>query len=271
MRVRFSLRQFELHGPVRQGTFGALLLALCLPVLSCGHSRGGGLAFPDRYRENGLYSYALGHGGRFRSGLALYEDLSRSLEEGGREDCDFALAIVFPEMLRYGSARNLLEFLATKVVYSLSPSFGGCTIGHFQMNAAFAETVERYVALSPGLKAAYPAIDFGGANGSLRDRSRRVGRINDLAGEADYLYAFIDICTEKFSLEDLDDERRLVLLATAYNAGMSRSRDDLERVASLDSYPAGFGSSASRWNYAAIALEFYQGRMRERESVSEGM
>ncbi len=235
------------------------LLLLVLPVVSCGKKMEGEILFPDVYKDNGLYSYAQEHEGRFRSSMALYEDLLKILKAEGREDCDFALAIVFPEMLRYGPARNLMEFLATKLVYSLSPSFGGCTIGHFQMKAAFAETVERYITLSPRLKAKYPGIDFNGANKKLKDRSLRVGRINDLPGEVDYLYAFIDICTEKFSLEGLGEEDRLILLATAYNAGMSRTKEDLERVSLLNSYPNGFNSPRSHWNYATIALEFYQG------------
>ena len=259
MKSRFPFRQFHRYCSVLLRAISVFFLALVLPVISCGRTGVGEISFPEQYKENGLYSYALGHGRRFRSGLDLYGQLSRSLEAQGRHDGDFALSIVFPEMLRYGSVRNLLECAATRAVYALSPSFGGCTIGHFQMKAAFAETVERYVTLSPGLRAKYPAIDFGGANKRIADRWQRVGRINGLPCELDYLYAFIDICTEKFSLEDLAAEDRLVLLATAYNAGMSRSRDDLERVSALNSYPSGFGSPSSRWNYAAIALEFYQG------------
>ena len=178
---------------------------------------------------------------------------------------DFALAIVFPEMLRYSSARNIMELLATKLVYSISPSFTGCTIGHFQMNVAFAETIERYVGLSVSLKSKYPAIDFGGDNKGFGERYRRVGRINSASEEADYLYAFIDICTDKFALGDLDDEARLVLLATAYKAGMSRSREELEQVSELNSFPNGLNSPSSKWNYATIALEFYQ-RQKEMES-----
>ncbi len=261
MKNSFRLLQSERYSVICQ-LFRFFFFLLFLPVVSCGKKMEGEILFPETYKENGLYSYAREHEGRFRSSMALYEDLFQILEAEGREDCDFALSIVFPEMLRYGSARNLMEFLATKLVYSLSPSFGGCTIGHFQMKAAFAETVERYVTLSPRLKAKYPGIDFNGANKKMKDRSKRVGRINDLPGEVDYLYAFIDICTEKFSLESLSEEDRLVLLATAYNAGMSRTKEDLERVSLLNSYPNGFHSPHSEWNYATIALEFYQGQSK---------
>ena len=195
--------------------------------------------------------------------MALYESLSADLAELNLDDCDFALAIVFPEMLRYSALRNGMEFLATAFVYSLSPAFGGCTIGHFQMNAAFAETIERYVGQSSFLQSKYPSIAFAGANKHIADRFRRVERINDRQGEADYLAAFIDICTEKFALDGMEAEERLVLLATAYNAGMSRTREELEQVSGLNSYPSGLNSAKSRWNYAAIALEFYQGRKKK--------
>ncbi|MBQ6568178.1 MAG: hypothetical protein IJR93_11530 [Treponema sp.] len=238
------------------------LAALSLPFLSCGRGKTAGIKaeIPDTYAENGLYSYARENGGSYRAALVLYGDLSAALEAGEREEPDFALSIVFPEMLRYSRARNVLEQLATRMAYGISPSFTGCTIGHFQMNVAFAETIERYVSLSASLKARYPGIDFGGASKRIGDRLRRVGRINRTDGETEYLYAFIDICTSKFSLGDLPDEERLVLLATAYNAGMSRSREELELVSALNSYPSGLNSPSSRWNYAAIALEFYQGR-----------
>ncbi len=238
------------------------LLALTLPLLSCGRGRTVDIqaGIPAVYAENGLYSYIRENGESYRAALVLYGDLSEALEARKQAEPDFALSIVFPEMLRYAPVRNVMEQLATRLVYGISPSFTGCTIGHFQMNVAFAETIERYVSLSAGLKARYPGIDFGGASKRLRDRLRRVGRINRTDGETDYLYAFIDICTSKFSLGDLDDEERLVLLATAYNAGMSRSREELEQVSVLNSYPSGLNSPSSRWNYATIALEFYQGR-----------
>ena len=185
----------------------ALGLVLVLPLVSCvksgGAEEGLGSYYNSVYADNGLVSYAIENSKSYESALALYESLSSELEKRGLEDCDFALSIVFPEMLRYGGFRNFMEFLATKLVYSVSPSFAGCTIGHFQMNVAFAETIERYVALSTALKSQYPGIDFGGGNKSLAERSRRVGRINSLAGEADYLYAFMDICSEKFNLGEL--------------------------------------------------------------------
>lgn len=258
MKAFFRLPRCGLPG------FFLLVLFFCL---SCSRKQEAELPVPSAYRENGLYSYAAGHEGAFRSAMALYESLTQDLpeeQEGrGPEDPDFALAIVFPEMLRYSAFRNGLEYLATCFVYGLSPSFGGCTIGHFQMNAAFAETIERYVSLSPRLKSTYPSIDFAGSNRRIRDRMQRVGRINDRQGEADYLAAFIAICTEKFALDDMADEDRLVLLATAYNAGMSRTREELEQVSVLDSYPSGLNSAGSRWNYATIALEFYQGRKKQ--------
>ncbi|MCR5622146.1 MAG: hypothetical protein K6G18_09845 [Treponema sp.] len=235
-----------------------LLPVVLTGMLSCGRAVAG--AGMEGHSQNGLYSYAAERQESYRSAMALYGELAPALEERELGNSDFALAIVFPEMLRYNRFRNWLEFLATELVYTLSPSFTGCTIGHFQMNVAFAETIERYVSLSPVLKAKYPAINYGGGNRTFGDRNRRVGRINCVAGEADYLFAFIEVCTEKFSLWDLGDEDRLVLLATAYNAGMSRSREELERVSTVNSYPSGLNSSKSKWNYAAIALEFYQGR-----------
>ena len=238
------------------------LAALSLPLLSCGQGKRTDIQaeIPAVYAENGLYSYARENGESYRAALVLYADLSEALKTRDWEEPDFALSIVFPEMLRYAPLRNVMEQLATRLVYGISPSFTGCTIGHFQMNVAFAETIERYVSLSAGLKARYPGIDFGGASKRLRDRLRRVGRINRIDGETEYLYAFIDICTNKFSLGDLADEDRLVLLATAYNAGMSRSREELEQVSSLNSYPSGLNSPSSKWNYATIAQEFYLGR-----------
>jgi hypothetical protein len=239
-----------------------LVLALVLPLVSCGRERSMDMEteIPATYAENGLYSYVRENGESFRAALLLYKNLSTNLENRRKPSPDFALSIVFPEMLRYSGGRNVMEQLVTRLVYGISPSFTGCTTGHFQMNVAFAETIERYVSLSASLKDRYPGIDFGGASKRLKDRLRRVGRINRIDGESDYLYAFIDICTDKFSLNDLADEDRLVLLATAYNAGMSRTREELEQVSVLNSYPSGLNSPSSRWNYATIALEFYQGR-----------
>ena len=205
----------------------------------------------------GLSSYARVHPDVYDAALELFSDLKGQMAELGFENPEFALSIVFPELMRYSMFKDELETLATQLMYTAGPDSEGCSLGFFQMKPIFAESVEVEIAKSPELKKKYSCIDFGGDRSTFSFRSRRIRRIRELKTQCAYLYAFMDICTQKFSLGDMEPAERLCYLATAYNAGFSWTKKQLESLMEQKSYPNGSGNSRSKWNYSRISLDFY--------------
>ena len=208
---------------------------------------------------DGLYSYAKAHPRDYDTGMKLYTRMSAELERRGCSDPVLALSVVFPELMRYHTLRNAGEILYTRVMYSCSKQYGNVSIGDFQMKVFFAETLENVIArTSYAVRQKYSAINFKGKNATLRARCARISRLCNPVTELDYLCAFIDVCTEKYGLSRVAFRKKLIVLSTAYNAGMSRSLEELETIAHIDSFPYTYGDRRAKWNYSKIALEFYE-------------
>ncbi|MBO7639647.1 MAG: hypothetical protein J6S91_11795 [Treponema sp.] len=207
--------------------------------------------------DKGLKSYSQKNPSAFRDAMKFSIQLKFYMQALGYEDCDLALAVVFPELMRYSAYRDEIESFATEIAYTASMDFEGFSIGHFQMKPVFAEMVENCVEGSPKLKKKYSVIDYGGDTSTIIQRRNRIRRLQTLESEVAYLYAFIDICREKLALEESDDGERVGLIASAYNAGFCYKKDTLEKIGRVNSFPNGSGKSPS-WNYVQIASDYYK-------------
>ncbi|WP_191013789.1 hypothetical protein [Treponema zioleckii] len=210
---------------------------------------------------NGLYSYAAENPKVFEKAQKLSDELKSQMKdfEFSKSDSQIKLAvsIVFPELMRYSQFEDELETLANKLAYNAGMEAEGCSIGHFQIKPIFAEAIEIEISKNSELKLKYAMIDFKGERKSYGARSARIRRLRTRKTEFAYLFAFIDICTKKFSLEKAPVETKIKILATAYNAGFHKTRSQIEKLMKYNSYPNGFDNENSNWNYAQIAADFY--------------
>ena len=213
------------------------------------------------WSEDGLYSYAEENQAAYKGALVLYNKFSDELKTSGYTNTVLALSIVFPEFMRYSAFRDKMETLATTLIYTNSPESGGYSIGAFQMKPIFAQDLEKIVSADKELKLKYPLINYAGLVENLEDRKERIKRLQNSKSQIQYLYAFIDICTEKFQLESLSDEDKLTYLATAYNSGFMRSKEQIEDLSKRKTFPNGPENKNSKWNYATITKEFYRSRI----------
>jgi hypothetical protein len=141
-----------------------------------------------------------------------------------------AIAVVFPELVRYSALRDKMEITLLKALYiNLGEDYANFSIGQFQMKPSFAESIHQKV---PLLK------------GRLRNQFREKTRNNDIRKyrasivkdleqpESQFLYliAFLKICGTIYNLEEMDEDFRLKFLATAYNYSFQKSFDEVEKM-----------------------------------------
>jgi hypothetical protein len=141
-----------------------------------------------------------------------------------------AVAVVFPELVRYSALRDKMEITLLKALYiNLGEDYANFSIGQFQMKPSFAESIHQKV---PLLK------------GRLRNQFREKTRNNDIRKyrasivkdleqpESQFLYliAFLKICGTIYNLEEMDEDYRLKFLATAYNFSFQKSFDEVEKM-----------------------------------------
>ena len=205
-----------------------------------------------------LDTYRASHANEYNKAYDIYKMARERAEAIGYENAEFVLAYVFPEIMHYSAYMDKIETLFTHLGYSLTEYMRGYSIGYFQMKVCFAETVEEEIAKSDALKAKYPKIDFGAKRKTIDDRKMRIDRMHNIDTALDYLFAFVDICIPWYQIENATDEEKLIIIATAYNTGLSRKIERIRERSKRNTYPAGAGNPKSKWNYAQLCVDFWK-------------
>ncbi len=223
------------------------------------------VSFPA-HPQGTLSEYAFLHPSEYQQALDYSDEISTLLEkrretlsEGEPDyDSDFVSAVVFPEMMRYSQFSDAIEAKIDQLLHSFSRQLNTCSIGPMQMKPFFAVETEKAIHADPELAERFSKIDFSGDDTTWNQRMERIKRLRTLDSQLDYLLAFIEICRKKWNLGGKPLEYQLLITATAYNWGTSRSIEELERLSRTPSFPKGSGSSKSHWAYASLATDFYR-------------
>lgn len=138
-----------------------------------------------------------------------------------------AVAIVFPELIRYSALRDKMEITLLKTLYTYrGEEYANFSVGHFQMKPSFAESIHE---------------NLSSLRGRLRNQIREKAVKDDLVAyrgkivkdleqpESQFLYlaAFIKICENVFGLQKYDKLQRIKFLSTAYNFGFRGSKEEI--------------------------------------------
>lgn len=175
-------------------------------------------------------------------------------------EVSLALAVVFPEMIRYSALEDLIQVRALKVLYvQYGEKYADFSVGRFQMKPTFAEQVERDSnrRLRPEERTAagvpvFPMED------SVTSRRDRVLRLDDPKWQARYLGLFMRIMALKHrSTKFADPVDRLRFYATAYNAGYTNSEKTIRRIMPAKRFHTELFESATKYCYADIAAFFF--------------
>ncbi len=131
-----------------------------------------------------------------------------------------AIAVIFPELVRYSALRDKIEITLLKALYiNLGAEYANFSVGPMQMKPSFAERIHEN---SGDAKVTRTGKLFRIKSDFTDIKDYRASIISDLENperEVIYLIAFIKICEKNFNLKSMNDTDRVRFLATAYNYG----------------------------------------------------
>jgi hypothetical protein len=170
---------------------------------------------------------------------------------------DEAVAVIFPELVRYSSLRDKMEITLLKTLYrNLGDDYADFSIGVFQIKPSFAEDIQNrvFAGTDRELKALFRK------KSSFSDkRSYRASVITDLENpetEINYLIAFYKICEKRFKEDWPEKTSKVKFLATAYNAGFRKSPREIEDMSDRKFFNTKLFKTEN-YSYADVSLFWY--------------
>jgi hypothetical protein len=177
----------------------------------------------------------------------------------GKYDVEYseAIAIVFPELVRYSALRDKMEITLLKALYiNLGEDYANFSIGQFQMKPSFAESIQNILPVLKGNlrnrfmeKTAYKDI--------REYRSAIVRDLEDPESQFLYLIAFLKICKAAYDLKGMEESQKIRFLATAYNYSFLKSFGEVERMSDESNFHTKLAKSES-YSYADISAYWYK-------------
>jgi hypothetical protein len=171
---------------------------------------------------------------------------------------DLAIAVIFPELVRYSALRDKIEITLLKALYiNLGAPSANFSVGHFQMKPSFAEKVRDMAQSVLGRRSGNFFKDKSGYTDSISYRASIVADLEDPRMQLNYLIVFLMICNNRFHLKEMDDSSKLIFLATAYNSGFYRSEKAIIQMENKKFFNSKLFASES-YSYADISLYWYK-------------
>jgi hypothetical protein len=174
-------------------------------------------------------------------------------------DARVAAAVVFPELIRYGILRDIIETAALRALYvRYGSSYANFSIGPFQMKPEFAEKLEKeWVRINGNLP---PETGWHpDTTGTAANRALRVERLSTIKGQFTYLHMFYRLMEERFAGHDFASlEEKIRVYATAYNAGMGLEIESLNRLAGTPQFHTSLFRRPGTvvYNYSEISIHY---------------
>lgn len=167
-----------------------------------------------------------------------------------------AIAVVFPEIVRYSAIRDKIEITLLKALYiNLGEDYADFSIGQFQMKPSFAEALHKK---APMLKGRLRKL-FQEKSKNDDIKKYRAAIVRDLENpESQFLYliAFLKICENVYPLGDIDEDARLRFLSTAYNYSFQKSFDEVNKMTGKKFFYTKLVRGDS-YSYADISVYWY--------------
>ena len=199
-----------------------------------------------------------------------YADAERFVSQSGwiagtlqlsADDTRVAVAVVFPEIVRFNAIEDDIQVRGLKVLYvQYGRAYANFSVGRFQMKPSFAEHLEadyRHL-FSDGERRAIglPVFEGGDTPGT---RDQRVRRLDDMAWQVRYLRLFMLVMGKRYPTAAANGiEDRLRFYATAYNAGYLSGDAALRRMMPRRSFHVALVLPSATYSYAEVALFFFR-------------
>jgi len=169
-----------------------------------------------------------------------------------------AVAVVFPELVRYSALRDKMEITLLKTLYiNLGEDYANFSIGQFQMKPSFAMIV-REQANSVLNRRSGLRFKRRSEYDDIKDYRRSIVKdLEDPKSELGYLVAFIKICEKNFRTNRMEETERVKFLATAYNYGIDKSSAEIEAMAGKKFFNTKLFKTEN-YSYADVSLSWYR-------------
>jgi hypothetical protein len=174
------------------------------------------------------------------------------------------VAVIFPELVRYSAIRDKMEITLLKTLYrNIGTQYADFSAGEFQVKPSCAEMIRRAAPAAMGKKSKEL---FAKRASYKNDYQFRVAIITDLENpksEFNYIIAFYLICQKRFDLEKMDEVSRIKFLATAYNTGFWKSREEINKMVERKFFNTKLFKT-DNYSYADVALYWYENYSSDR-------
>jgi len=180
------------------------------------------------------------------------------------QETRIALAVVFPEIIRFKALEDKIQVRALKVLYvQYGQKYADFSVGHFQMKPSFAEQVERdYNRLFSSEEKRAAAIAPFETGDSSRLRKERVLRLDDLHWQAQYLRLLMMVMGKLYrKITFANDLDKLRFYATAYNSGYAGGEKTIRKMIGLRRFHIQWLFANTHYDYADVSV-FYYSRLK---------
>ncbi len=169
-----------------------------------------------------------------------------------------AVAVVFPEIVRYSALRDVMETSMLRILYvNLGEEYANFSIGQFQMKPAFAEWIRNTACDST---ASFPNF-YSRCREEYDDaKEYRKSIVSDLEEpgiQLLYLSAFIRICDSIYNTEKMYEKDRVKFISTVYNAGPGKSMEEILHLSTRKYYSTKLIGS-EKYPYSDISVFWYE-------------
>jgi hypothetical protein len=168
------------------------------------------------------------------------------------------VAVIFPELIRYSALRDKMETAFLKTLYrNLGAEYANFSIGHFQIKPVFAEEIREISLTIPSRRERTLFREKSSFDNERLYRADIIADLEDPRREILYVLVFIKACNKIYGKLPTVEADRIAFLATAYNAGMGRSRNEIEGLQGSKYFTTRI-AGGEKYNYSDISLQWYR-------------
>jgi hypothetical protein len=185
-------------------------------------------------------------------------DWMKPILERNNVPYDIAIAVVFPELVRYSALRDKMEITLLKALYiNLGEQYANFSIGQFQVKPTFAEFIRKE---GPSVLGRRSGISFPQPDEFESVSEYRKSIVIDLEKpetEFNYIVAFYKLCEKRFRINRLDTYDKVKFTATAYNFGINREADEIRNMIDKKYFNTKLFKTQN-YSYSDVALFWYE-------------
>ena len=165
-----------------------------------------------------------------------------------------AIAVIFPELVRYSAIRDKLEISLLKTLYrNIGKDYADFSIGVFQVKPSFAEKIREMTPENKSAKLFQKRNEYGS---DYEYRKAIISDLEDPEKELKYIIGFLKICERRFKIRWQNESIKIQFLATAYNTGFWKSVNEIEKMSGRKFFNTKLFKS-DNYSYADVSLVWY--------------